>query len=205
MVPQHGFMAHEAELLDYLKELRAEGVHRITQEVHGREIPMVLMAKKVNGKGDIEIVNDNLGDRFRRKHPRPPGPRVWDVGLQAEDPVHILAKKFDRLVGRTVERDHYDIVWAACYAQAMLIETVRKLTTPEQIGGIALRAQDPADELFKHEEKPVVEPKMENWKERVAGTWRAIATIAGNPNETRLALPPITAGTTTGQSQGHEQ
>ena len=87
------------------------------------------------------------------------GPRVWDVAMNAEATVYILAKKFNRLERRDLERDHYDLLWAAYKDRETLIEAAIRFSMPEAVQATALRAQADPDELFKNEKKRVLDPK----------------------------------------------
>lgn len=187
MMPEEGFLWQQGEIWEALKSIRAEG-HRQETDGTGAEI-MMMAATRVGGvEGDIEIVRDVLGDDMRTADRAPDGARVEGLALASEAKTHILAKKFDRLRRADLERDHYDVLWAALYDSRTLVEAMEKHVPRRVVQQIARRAQQPAEALFAGQNKPVRDPKMPEWKGVLPEVWRAIADATENEGEPKIDL-----------------
>lgn len=188
MMPAAAFDEHQETIRQMLSEIPANEHSAIVDKTTKRRI--VLAARGINGlTGDIEIVRDQLGDSMRSANPDAKGEGVWDVRLMAEATAHILAKKIDRLGRRDLERDHYDLVWAAYHDPERLKEAVKGFTTVRQLTEIARRAQKDPERVFENEEKPVREPKAPEWKNMLGPVWQTIARLHDTPAGQPLTLP----------------
>ena len=107
-----------------------------------------------------------------------------------------------------LERDHYDVLWAAYRNRTTLIDTMIRHVDPEIVQDIAMQAQRPAEELFASPHKPVrADPKAPAWKSVLAEVWQAIDTFTTDPGKRNIALPVLkgqaagSAGATTGSER----
>ena len=166
------FMMRAEAFDEHLETLKAmlwdipAAKHQITHDKK-TGTPIVLAAQDVGGRiGDIEIVRDALGDTLREALPLP-APQVWEVAMNAEAKEYILAKKFSRMDRRHLERDHYDVLWAAYHKEdrEALIKTVMYFLDPETLRRIAIDAQQDPRVLFEEPRKHVLDPKAPDWKE----------------------------------------
>ena len=190
MMNARAFDEHQETIRQMLAEMPAIEHSAIVDKTTKRRI--VLAARGINGvTGDIEIVRDQLGDSMRTAQRTDEGPRVWDVAMNAEATVYILAKKFNRLQRRDLERDHYDLLWAAYKDRETLIGAAIRFSTPEAVQAIALRAQADPNELFNNEKKQVLEAKAPGWKAVLATVWQAIDAFTTEPKRTRMKLPKL--------------
>ena len=129
MMKAAAFDEHQETIRQMLAEIPANEHSAIVDKTTKRRI--VLAARGINGlTGDIEIVRDQLGDSMRTAQGTVEGPRVWDVAMNAEATVYILAKKLNRLERRDLERDHYDLLWAAYKDREALIQAAIRFSTP---------------------------------------------------------------------------
>ena len=191
MVPPKAFDEHLQDLTTMLGKIGAARVGIILGTPE--RIPVVVAARGVkSGPGDIEIVRDELGEYLRSKHALEPGPRIWDVAMDAEATPCILAKKLYRLQGpEQLERDHYDIVWAAYKEWKTLLKTIRSYTTKDAVRRIAARAQQNPEVLFENQEKPVLKPKAPGWNGVLAQVWEEIERSTANPERKTVRLPKL--------------
>ena len=191
MVPPKAFDEHLQSLTTMLGNLGAARVAIILGTP--QRIPVVVAARGVkNGPGDIEIVRDELGEYLRDKHALEAGPRILDVGMNAEATPYILAKKLYRLQGpEQLERDHYDILWAAYEHWKTLLKTIRTYTTKDAIRQIATRAQQNPEVLFENQDKPVLKPKAPEWKSVLAQVWEEIEKSTANQGRQTPRLPKL--------------
>ena len=104
-----------------------------------------------------------------------------------------LAKKFHRLERGHLERDHYDILWAAYHGKdrATLIEAAMHFTTPEIVQVIAMEAQQDPEKLFKEPKKRVLNPKAKDWKKVLGEVWQAVDKFTSDPKARNMRLPAL--------------
>ena len=192
MMRAQAFDEHLEELKAMLRGIPAAKHQTIREEV--TDTPIVVAARGVGGQiGDIEIVRDELGDRLRSILALPAGPRVSDEAMNAEAKEYILAKKFHRLERGHLERDHYDILWAAYHEndRRTLIDAAMHFTTPETVQTIAMEAQQDPEMLFKERDKRVLDPRAQNWKKVLGEVWQAVDKFTTDPRARNMRLPAL--------------
>ena len=191
MMKAAAFDEHQETIRQMLAEIPANEHSAIVDKTTKRRI--VLAARGINGlTGDIEIVRDQLGDSMRTAQGTVEGPRVWDVAMNAEATVYILAKKLNRLERRDLERDHYDLLWGGIQGPRGTHSGRNPVQhAAEAVQTTALRAQTDPAELFKNEKKQVLDPKAPGWKAVLATVWQAIDAFTTEPGRTRMKLPKL--------------
>ena len=190
MMPENAFITHRDAVWEALKSILATEYRRIHGE--DRDTIIVLGARNVGGvEGDIEVVKDSLGDQLRRQYRTHDGPILTGLPLTSEAKSYIIAKKFYRMRREHLERDHYDVLWAAYRNRTTLFDTVIRHVDPEIVQDIAMQAQRPAEELFASPHKPVRDPKAPAWKSVLAEVWQAIDTFTTDPGKRNIALPVL--------------
>lgn len=187
MMPEEGFLWKQREIWEALKNIPAKR-HRAETDGTGFEIVMMSAARVRGVEGDIEIVRDVLGDDMRREQNVPEGPHVEGLPLASEAKTYILAKKFDRMRRADLERDHYDVLWAALYDSRTLVEAMERHVPRRVVHQIALRAQQPAEVLFADQKKPVRDPKIADWKDMLPEVWRVIDDATGSGEKSKIDL-----------------
>ena len=189
MLPAQAFEARFDDLWSALKTIDAKE-HRIVRD--SDDVAIVLQAKQVNAtNSDIEIVHDTLGDQLKRHHVTEPGAVIDGLGLRSEAKTLILAKKFYRMSRQSLERDHYNVLWAAYRDRDTLIQAAIRHTSPELIQTTAMEAQGDPQQLFKNQTKPVLEPKAPGWKTVLAQVWQGIDAFTNDPTKRAWRLPPL--------------
>lgn len=197
MVPAEAFDRRKDQIRDLLRAIPAKDDDAIVDKI--RRTVIVFKQIGIKGEdndpperyGDIEVVRDNLGDELRRTRDHGTGPLVEPIGIHAEAKAHILAKKFHRLGRQHLERDHYDVLWAAYNDRETLIEAVMHHVEPDSVDEIAADAQENPNILFAQEEKPVLHPAAPGWKNVLGEVWTGIREFTTNPRATHLELPDL--------------
>ena len=93
--------------------------------------------------------------------------------------------------GTHLERDHYDIVWAAYNDRTTLINAVRRHVSRKVVKRIVAQAQQSPQALVADEEKPVRNPKAPGWHDVLGDVWKKIEAFTSDAKRANIALPAL--------------